>query len=301
MKMTKEQAAADQAEFDRAFDQQHEPGAEESDDAAFGLSADPAAGMDGTPVTPPEPESAAPGTPPAAGMAPAMPDRSAELDQREAALTAREAALASQATSSNVAETQNSREAGAGAVGADPADAANAGNDNQGAATATMGESDPGATLAEDFGQDFVQLITALIKQTCHAMVQEGVGGVSATVDHLIAELTSERQQNHFKSILAAHADFMEVTESPEFTTWQQAQPATEQAAIAHATEAGSAQEIIDVLTRFKASQAESCDAAASPALDASIHAAEGVRSSGVRLPKEPMAAGNYEDAWDEA
>ena len=303
MKQTKEQALADQAEFDQAFDSDAGHDGDGADDDAFGLSeaADQAAtgapaGKSGATDSGASQSSGAQALDASAAAQPAAVDpaqgmaaRGAELDQREAALVAREAAM----RSPNVAERQTSTRAA-------PQNGDNAADEGAEDENAEARD-DPAGALAEDFGPDFVKLITALIQSTCAGMIKDGVGGVAATVDHLIAELTSERQQHHFKSIAAVHADFMEVTASPEFTAWQTRQPAAEQAGIEKVIESGSAQDIIALLTRFKQAGSQNPGSSPNPALDASLNAAEGVRSSGVRLPKEPASAGNYEDAWDEA
>ncbi len=124
--------------------------------------------------------------------------------------------------------------------------------------------------------------------------VGEGISGVQATVQQVIDHLQSEKQQSHFKSIAAAHADFIDVVESPDFDAYRSALPPDEQAQVQQVVDSGSAQEIIDMLTKFKASKTSGA------ASDDSIDAAEGVRSAGLTLPSAPQASQDYADAWNE-
>lgn len=171
-------------------------------------------------------------------------------------------------------------------------------NETQTSTPASHADDDPATVLARDFGEDFVELVTKLVMQICEKQIGEGVGSVAATVDQLIQQLTNERQHNHFKTIAAAHADFMEVVESPEFMAWKAAQAPAKQTDIARVIASGSAQEIIDMLTAFKQSKASQTT---SHANDDALDAAEGVRSSGIKLPKAPTPADDFAAAWNEA
>jgi hypothetical protein len=196
------------------------------------------------------------------------------LKARQAELDAREAAMGS----SSANEEQASLPIGEGEGGGD------------GYGEGGSDDTDPAAVLGEDFGADFVTQITRLIKK----VAEECVGGVSYKVDCVIKDLTNDRLQNHFNSIKDAHADFMDVVESPEFASWKAAQQDQENldAVIDH----GSARQIIDMLTRFKESGKTDNQSA-----DDQIDAAEGVRSSAVSLPQEPAPADDFARAWNEA
>ncbi|WP_166899201.1 hypothetical protein, partial [Massilia sp. CCM 8734] len=121
----------------------------------------------------------------------------------------------------------------------------------------------------------------------------EGLGTLSSTVDEVIQHLQGERNANHFKAIAAAHEDFTDVVESPEFSAWKDGQEPAEQARLSQVIDAGSTQEIIDMLTDFKASKSSGVD-------DSEIDGAEGVRSSGLTLPKEPSGDDDFAAAWNE-
>lgn len=305
----KETAASDEAEFSKSFNDEDAPKTEQSEDEAFGLGPEPvtpdaegaATDTAGAASGSATPSGAAPA---AAAAAPETPD-SAKEEQRlrswEGRLRAKEAELAEKEASlstANTNEEQTSSEDGEGKDGEQAGEGATEGADD---------EADPAKALAEDFGTDFVAQLTKLIKHICAGEIGSGVGGVSAMVDQVINELKEERQQNHFHRIRAAHEDFMEVTATPEFAAWCEGLPPEEQAVCKRVTESGSAQEIIDLLTKFKASQAtpdaddSSSDDTGDAGFSAEHDAAEGVRSSGMRLPVSPKSKDDYSDAWNEA
>jgi hypothetical protein len=165
---------------------------------------------------------------------------------------------------------------------------------------------DPMAILSAEFGADFGDLLTRAIIQICQQQIGHGMNSLDAKVESLIAHLSQERQQNHLQTIAASHKDFMEIVDSPAFMEWKSEQDASGQADIARVMEQGSAQEIIAMLTRFKQDQADDDDDDGNATAHASAHdpamaAAEGVRSSGIRLPKAPSAADDFAAAWNEA
>jgi len=272
-----------QAEFEDEFNASDKVKPEQTEDEAFGLTPEPEAGAAAA-ATAPADEAAATGAAgvDAAAAAAAAVDAAKEeqrlrswegrLKAKEAELAAREAA----ADTTNVGEQQASEEAG----------------ETSGEEAAE--QDDPGKALAEDFGEDFVDLLKKLISKICADTVGSGVGNVEATVNQVIEELRIERQENHFKRIAEAHEDFLEIVDSPEFAAWMAALTADEQAANAAIIESGSAQQIIDMLTKFKQSKEIGDDGA--------LDGAEGVRSTGMKLPP-PAKDGNddYAAAWNES
>ena len=59
-------------------------------------------------------------------------------------------------------------------------------------------------------------------------------------------------EQVHAQKILDAHKDAFEVAESKEFASWKSGQPGYMQAAIDRTLQAGTAQDVIDLLGQFK-------------------------------------------------
>ena len=70
-------------------------------------------------------------------------------------------------------------------------------------------------------------------------------------------------EQAHTQKILDAHKDAFEVAESKEFASWKSGQPGYMQAAIDRTLQAGTAQDVIDLLGQFKQFHAGTAGAAA--------------------------------------
>jgi uncharacterized spore protein YtfJ len=314
MQVTKDDQDASAADYADEFGQPDKQPTQMSEEEAFGLS-EPAAEATATTEAPDggATEDAPHGEQPTGGdeagaQAPAEAGADAaaapvdqeqrlkswegRLKARQAELDAREAAM----TTSNANEEQASMplddEAGAGEGAAEGA-AEGEGDAGADADAGAGAGTDPAAVLAEDFGADFVTQLKELIKQ----VAGESIGGVSATVDQVIADLQNERLQNHFSKIAETHADFMDVVESPEFSAWKAAQADQEQ--LQATIDGGSARQIVDMLTRFKA--AGNAGSAAGDDTEDALDAAEGVRSSGLSLPSEPTASDDFAKAWNEA
>ncbi|UUE95372.1 hypothetical protein [Comamonas thiooxydans] len=75
-------------------------------------------------------------------------------------------------------------------------------------------------------------------------------------------DLAVSAEQAHTQKILDAHKDAFEVAESKEFASWKSGQPGYMQAAIDRTLQAGSAQDVIDLLGQFKQVHANAAGAA---------------------------------------
>lgn len=286
----KEQQEQDRADFAEQFNAEDTPPKEMSEDEAFGMAPEPEAAA-AEPAPAPAADAANAAAPVDAAAAADQPAAAAPADAaateqrlrswegrlkaREAELDAKEASIAT----TNVGEQQ--------ASGADDGAAMMEGKEGV--------DMDPAKAIAADFGEDFVALLGQFVKQLCAKEIGDGIGGVSDTVQSVIDHLNHKETDNHFKTIAAAHEDFMEIIESPEFSAWKAAQPQEKQADVQRIVESGSTQEVIALLTEFKQSKSAGTDAD-----ETEIDAAEGIRSSGLRLPKEPTGAAGYEQAWNE-
>lgn len=295
---TMQSKAQEDADYADEFSKEPAPKQEMSEDESMGIAPETVAVAESAPA---EPEAAQVEGVPAEEVAETPVEEAAEpameakpmteqqlkswegrIKAKEQELEAREAAM----TSSNVGETETSSEA--------PTDEAG----GESPPSESMGEDDGAKELAEDFGEDFVRLLSKFVSH----MVKKsgGTGGddsIAQTVDALIGELREERQQNHFNRISEAHADFMEMTESPEFMQWKDSQEDKEH--LDMVIDSGSAKQIIDMLTKYKESQSGGGDMAD----DEALAAAEGVRSQsgGLKLPTAPTNNQDYEAAWNEA
>lgn len=172
--------------------------------------------------------------------------------------------------------------------------------------------------LAEDFGDDFVKMIEAIAvakaKEAGGAAASEKIGELKGTVDEIIGDIVDTKAKAHFEAIADAHPDFNEIGASEEFKTYVESLPEAEQAKAVEIIGNGSAKQIIGLLNGFKAAnKAGSKAGMAQPGelteasgesivdevSDEQLDAAEGVRSTGMKLPEQPAAKEGYEDAWN--
>lgn len=171
------------------------------------------------------------------------------------------------------------------------------------------------AQLAEDFGEDFVRMIAAIAgakaKEIGSQVVDERVSQVAKSVTELADDVQDTKTREHFRAIESKHPDYLEVGGSDGFKQYLAGLPEKDRADAERVVKGGTAKEVVKLLDGYKAKQAEgerqaSEKAAAEEAArkkkkDEEMAAAEGVRSSGVSLPKEPKpAATTYEQSWDE-
>ncbi len=173
--------------------------------------------------------------------------------------------------------------------------------------------------LAEDFGDEFVKMIeaiaTAKAREAGVKAVDEKVGEIKGTVDEIIADITDTKTRTHFEAIADRHPDFQEVGDSEEFKTYIESMPDDQKGQALEVIAGGSAKQIIKLLDGFKAAGAAGAKAGmeqpaelteASESIvdeaveDSAMDAAEGVRSSGMKLPEAPAKADDYEAAWQE-
>jgi hypothetical protein len=299
---TKEQLAQDAAEYADQFGQDTPQKPEMSDDEAMGIypeeapATEEASQEEGAAEALPAAEAA-----PVEAVEEAAPaaDDPAKAEQKlkswEGRLKAKEAELNSREKDLDAREASMSTSS----VDATQSDSASAEEAGESAQMESGEQNDAAKILAEDFGADFVEHITSLIKSVAGGGVS-GDNHLEATVSALIHELREEKQSNHFKSIAAAHEDFNEIAESPEFGAWKDSQPDAED--INRIVESGSADEIIAMLTKFKSSKEISNDGMSDEDSYA-IDDAEGVRSSGggLKLPDAPADMDDYEKAWKNA
>ena len=195
------------------------------------------------------------------------------------------------------AELKAKEQSSGGDTGADPAQAV------QEAAAAVENHKPVDqvlARLAEDFGQDFVDGLSALIdaraSEIADKVAGEKVGEVAGTVDKIISGLTDERARTHFETIAEAHPDFMQIHDSKEFKDWIDSlgDGADEARAI---VEGGSARQINKLLSEYKAA-AKNGDESDSD--EAAMSAAQSVKGrTGLRIPSKPAASDDYEAAWN--
>ena len=326
MATTKQSMEEDGKSFGDSFNEETAAPVEQTEDEAFGLNlpaADDAAAegdgeTDGSAV---EVESGSeaipeelPAEPPADEVAAAeaqaeagqddMPEMTQSEKSWEGRLRAREVEL--KALAEHLDQRKNRpgpEEIGAHEGYEVPADAADLSAAQEEAAESPAEESAEGADgeaeeamrqLSEDFGPEFVKMICAIAMKKAHEAAGQRCDELGGTVKEVIADIENSRARRHFEEIYDAFPDFAEINESEPFNAFVDSMPADAQADVERVRASGSAKEIIRLLSTFK-SQAQSGGD------DEGLDAAEGVRSTGIRLPSQPAAgADDFAAAWDE-
>jgi len=171
----------------------------------------------------------------------------------------------------------------------------------EGDAVTDISPEDAIAKLTEDFGPEFVSMICAIAGKSAADVAGEKVGDIAGKLDEFVDNVKSIHATRHMKEILKAHPDFAEVGNSDEFKAWVSALPADQQADAMRVIESGDSDEINDLLTQFKSANAAGAETSSGGADEQSIDSAEGVRSTGLRLPDAPEAGkDDFAAAWDE-
>jgi hypothetical protein len=299
MALTPEQLREDQASFGNSFNEEDQAPVQQTDDDAFGLTPSPEVMEDpeaaGIPETPEEATEA-----PAEAQAEVTAGEEPGEPQQPPGLTKEE-------------QRRKSWEGRQRAMGVDPAaeEQGETGDGDDATETPAQESAEPAATeiaeqleekldsgmspdealkqLSADFGDEFAQMLTAVID----AKVAQMTGKVNQSVDEIINEIVDSKAKQHFETIADKHPDFMDVAASEPFTVFIQKNPDCK--AI---VENGSAREINRMLDAYKASQNANPDQEQDANDD--VDAAVGVRSTGLRLPKQPAASNDYAAAWDE-
>lgn len=159
------------------------------------------------------------------------------------------------------------------------------------------------AQLSEDFGEEFIKMIQAIVVATTKKEVEP----VTKTVDEVLSNINSKEERAHFKAIASKHPDFADVGGSESFKAYILALPEDKRGDAERVAKGGSAEEVIALLDAYKGNQAKPKDdpkpaaADTSGAEDSGLADLEGVRSGGVRLPEKPTpGSDDYAGAWDE-
>lgn len=161
-------------------------------------------------------------------------------------------------------------------------------------------------TISEDFGQEFAAMLKVLIK----AEADKVASSAKQDVDMVIEAIKDDKARSHFEAISEAHPDFNELAGSEDMKAYLDGMPEDQRSAAMAVIEGGTTRKVIKFLDDFKAWQAKSADPAEqdepqqAPQDDAemaaAVDAAEGVRSTGLRLPAQPARSDDYEQAWNQ-
>lgn len=283
MAISPEQSKQDSADFDAAYNEDAPAPVQKTDDDAFGLVPDEAVmaeADDGIPNSPEEaqeavdePQADGGGHPPGLTL---EEQRAKSWEGRKQAME-REAAAGGEAAEPNEPAETPAEEAAEPEVSELLEDAAEK--------TEGMDPEEALKALSADFGPEFAAMLSAIID----AKVAKASDTVSKSVNEIIEDIVDTKARTHFETIADRHPDFMDIANSDEFKAYCADKP--EYAAI---VDTGTARQINKMLDDYKKTQEPAQD-------DTSMDDAEGVRSSGMRLPAQPTSSSDYSAAWDEA
>lgn len=288
MAISPEQSKQDSADFDAAYNEDAPAPVQKTDDDAFGLVPDEAVmaeADDGIPSSPEEAQEAV-DEPQEASNGGHPPGLTLE-EQRAKSWEGRKAAQAREAAAGtdDGGEAQTSEEAIETPAGEAAEPEVSELLEDAAEKTEGMSPDEALKTLAADFGDDFAKLLSTIID----AKVAKASDTVSKSVNEIIEDIVDTKARNHFETIADRHPDFMDIANSEDFKAYCADKP--ECAAI---VDTGTARQINKMLDDFKKTKEPAQD-------DSSMDDAEGVRSSGMRLPAQPAASSDYSAAWDEA
>lgn len=109
------------------------------------------------------------------------------------------------------------------------------------------------ASLFGDFSEEaLAQGIEKLVTARVEAALEPQRQALREAQAREQASQAQTAEQAHVQAILGAHKDAFEVAESKEFAAWKAGQPGFMQAAIDRTLNAGTAQDVIDLLGQFK-------------------------------------------------
>lgn len=155
--------------------------------------------------------------------------------------------------------------------------------------------------LAEDFGDDFAMKLSSLIRHEAKRIAQEEakstVGQVSKTVEDMMTNIRDSKTREHFETIADAHPDFMDISGSDAMRVYLDSLDEQAKAKAQKTIDAGSAREVIKLLSAVKAYKPQGAET--NVVDEVMADAAEGVRSRGLSIPDKPKS-NSYEDAWNE-
>lgn len=158
------------------------------------------------------------------------------------------------------------------------------------------------AQLSEDFGEEFIKMIKAIVVATTKKEVEP----VTKTVDEVVSSLNNNEMRAHFQAIASKHPDFNEIGPSESFKSFIAGLPDDVRGDAEQVAKGGSAADVIALLDAFKesqkASQAKGPATADTPTAEQpAVEDLEGVRSGGVRLPEKPAPGeDDYAGAWEQ-
>ena len=161
--------------------------------------------------------------------------------------------------------------------------------------------------LTEDFGDEFVGMISKLAAHEARKLAAEDfdskLNPIQQTIAQAIQDVHAAFESMHFGAIADAHENFQDIINSPEFGAYINGLSGDEQEAAQAVLEGGTPKQVIGLLNAYKDSLEQKAEQVGpDTSVDDALDAAEGVRgSSPVQLPgRVPVGdEDEYRAAWD--
>lgn len=161
--------------------------------------------------------------------------------------------------------------------------------------------------LTEDFGDEFVGMISKLAAHEARKLAAEDfdlkLNPIQQTIAQAIHDVHAAFESMHFGAIADAHENFQDIINSPEFGAYINGLSGDEQEAAQAVLEGGTPKQVINLLNAYKDSLEQKAEPVGpDDSVDDALDAAEGVRgSSPVQLPgRVPVGdEDEYRAAWD--
>lgn len=161
--------------------------------------------------------------------------------------------------------------------------------------------------LAEDFGDEFVGMISKLAAHEARKLAAEDIDAklnpLHQTIAQAIQDVHAAFESMHFGAIADAYENFEQIINSPEFGAYINGLSGDEQEAAQAVLANGTPKQVINLLNAYKGSLEQKAEQVGPDAsVDDALDAAEGVRgSSPVQLPgRVPVGdEDEYRAAWD--
>lgn len=161
--------------------------------------------------------------------------------------------------------------------------------------------------LTEDFGDEFVGMISKLAAYEARKLAAEDfdskLNPIQQTIAQAIQDVHAAFESMHFGAIADAHENFQDIINSPEFGAYINGLSGDEQEAAQAVLEGGTPKQVIGLLNAYKESLEQKAEQSGpDSSVEDALDAAEGVRgSSPVQLPgRVPVGdEDEYRAAWD--